>query len=249
MIQRFRKVLPDVYRGSAPTVKEIPFLVKDYGIKKIISLDETTGKTIQKACSNFGINHIIIPLKGTSRDLLKILNLDLKETFIDNGPTFIHCRAGKDRTGFVSALLRVKFDNADPEEAIKEAKQLGFGLFLPDNWKKTIKKYESAIRAAGKDNNNADILSNSRDDKMSPRDSYLDQAQLGSFAPYMSKMKQYPYDVVYPTDTMDYETRDSVESIKENNNTNKVPLVGTYNNAAGIRGAGPSENYGGFLHD
>lgn len=247
MIHRFRKVLDNVYRGSAPSVKEVPFLLKEYGIKKIISLDEDCGKKIKSICNNLGINQIIIPLKGKSSDLNKILELDFDDVFLNGGPVFIHCRAGKDRTGFVSALLKVKYKNVDPEDAIKEAKELGFGLFLPDDWKRTIKKYESAIRNAAKDSNNADILSNTREYKMSPNDSYLDQAQQGSFAPYLSKMKQYPYDVVYPIDNVNFEEIVDNKPIKENNN--KVPMVGTYNNAAGIRGAGPSENYGGFLHD
>lgn len=251
MVSRFRKVLPDVYRGSAPSIKEIPHLIKEYGIRKIISLDKETGEKISKVCRNFGIEHTIIPLVGKSRDLTKILSLDLKKTFIDNGPVFIHCRAGKDRTGFISALLKVKFDNMDPEEAIKEAKSLGFGLFLSDDWKKITKKYEKAIRAAGKDSNNADILSNTREYKSSPEDTYLDQAQTGSFAPYMTKTREYPFDMVYPNDSMDFDTRENrgieIKPIKENNN--KVPQVGTYNNSSGIRGAGPSENYGGFLHD
>lgn len=250
MILRFREVLPNVYRGSAPAIKEIPYLIKQYGIRKIVSLDKECGLKINKACKNFGIEQIIIPMNGTNKDLLRILDLDLKNTFIDNGPVFIHCRAGKDRTGFVSALLKVKFNNVNPEDAIQEAKDLGFGLFLNDKWKKTIKKYEKAIRSANQDSNSADILSESRSDKMSPNDSYLDQAQMGSFAPYMSKTRQYPYDNVYYTDTVEYETRETKDNIdpkKENNN--KIPYVGTYNNMTGIRGAGPSENYGGFLHD
>lgn len=250
MIHRLRKVLPDVYRGSAPSIKEIPYLIKEFGIKKIISLDLDTGKKIEKACKNFGIKQILIPLKGKSSDVAKILNLDFEDTFLKDGPVFIHCRAGKDRTGFVSALLKVKFNNEDPEDAIKEAKSLGFGLFLPEDWKKIIKKYENAIRAAAKDSNNADILSNTREYKASPEDTYLDQAQMGSFAPYMSKTKEYPFDFVYPNDSTDMETRDNRGMnlpIKEDND--KIPMVGVYNNTSGIRGAGPSENYGGFFND
>ena len=243
MIYRFRKVLKDVYRGSAPALKDVATLVKDYNIKKIVSLDKEDGLRIKNICKNLGINQIILPMYGKKSDVLKLLSKDLKKTFIDNGPVFIHCTAGKDRTGFVSALLKVKFDNMDPEEAINEAKELGFGAFLPKEWQKAIKLYEKAIRSASeKDTNNASIVENSRMYKDDNRATPLDKATQQSLAPYVDVTRKYPYDNQYVTTT-------NSDYIIVEDKANKVPRVGMYDNSAGVQGVGPVENYGGFLHD
>lgn len=246
MIYRFKKVLPGVFRGSAPALKDVANLVRDYKIKKIISLDKTQGEKIKKICRSLGIKHIILPLYGKRSDVLKVLSKDLKELFIDNGPVFFHCRAGKDRTGFIAALLKVMYDNEDPEDAIDEAKSLGFGYMLPKEWQKAIKLYETAIRNAkpSNDSNNADtVLDLSRDhDSNDYRDSVLDQATQHSFAPYVDTTRKYPYDNQYVTEL-------PLNNNVITNNVNSIPYVGTYDNATGIRGVGPTENYGGFLHD
>jgi len=248
MIYRFREVLPNVYRGSAPALKDVPTLVKDYGIRKIISLDKEDGLKIKNVCKNFGVEHIILPMYGKRSDVLKLLSNNLEDLFLKNGPTFIHCSAGKDRTGFVSALLKVKFKNVDPEEAIQEAKDLGFGLFLPKEWKKAIHLYEDTIRNAAKDKNNASIVDNSREYIDDTRSSFLDkgtQQSLAPFAPYVDTTRSYPHDNQYVTETF---SREDLPSTKDKK-LKKTFQVGTYDNAAGIVGAGPVENYGGFLHD
>jgi len=246
MIYRFRKVLPDVYRGSAPALKDVASLVKKYNIKKIVSLDKEDGERIKKICKSLGINQIIFPMYGKRSDVLRLLSNNLEEMFLKGGPVFIHCSAGKDRTGFVSALLKVKFDDADPEEAIQEAKELGFGAFLPKEWRKAIKLYEDTIKDAKKDSNNADIVSNSREYIDDTRSSFLDKGTQQSFAPYapyVDSTRKDP-DNQYVTDTIMTE-----EIVVKDDKLNKVPRVGTYDNAVGIIGVGPVENYGGFLHD
>lgn len=248
MIYRFRKVLNNVYRGSAPALKDVATLVKDYNIKKIVSLDKEDGLKIKNICKNLGIKQIIFPMYGKRSDVLKLLSKDLKELFIDNGPTFIHCSAGKDRTGFVSALLKVKYNNEDPEEAIKEAKELGFGAFLPKEWQKAIKLYEKAIlNAKEKDKNDAidSIVENSRTYIDSNRASPLDKATQQSMAVYEDTTRKYPYDNQYVTTRND----DYSIVVEDKEKLNRVPAVGTYDNNAGIQGVGPVENYGGFLHD
>jgi hypothetical protein len=131
----------------------------------------------------------------------------------------------------------------DPEEAINEAKELGFGAFLPKEWQKAIKLYEKAIRSASeKDTNNASIVENSRMYKDDNRASPLDKATQQSLAPYVDVTRKYPYDNQYVTTT-------NSDYIIVEDKANKVPRVGMYDNSAGVQGVGPVENYGGFLHD
>ncbi len=49
MIHRFRPVIPGVlYRGSAPTPKDVLELKEKLGIKKIVSLDQESGEKISR---------------------------------------------------------------------------------------------------------------------------------------------------------------------------------------------------------
>lgn len=253
MIYRFKEVIPGVFRGSAPALKDVAGLVRNFKIKKIVSLDKKEGEKIKKICKSLGIKHIIFPLYGKRSDVLKVLNKDLKKLFIDDGPVFIHCRAGKDRTGFIAALLRVMYDNEDPEDAIDEAKSLGFGYMLPKQWQKAIKLYEDAIRKAKpiKDKNSADtVLDLSRDYNHDDyRGSPLNQATQHSLAPYVDTTRKYPYDNQYVTELRLNDDKQVGLNNIITNNVNSIPYVGTYDNATGIRGVGPTENSGGFLHD
>lgn len=47
-----------------------------------------------------------------------------------NQPIFIHCEHGKDRTGLVIALYRVKYENWEIEDAYQEWIENGHGLLL-----------------------------------------------------------------------------------------------------------------------
>lgn len=252
MIQRFRKITKDLYRGSSPSPKDVLRLKNELGIKKIISLDEDSGERISRTCKLLDINQVKIYLDGSRQTLLELLNNNIKSLLLDGGPTFIHCQAGKDRTGLLSALFKCKYMGVSSEDAIEEAKSLGFGLGIDP---KVIKLYEQVIKACKPevDTNSADIVSNEREYIGDSRDSFLDEGHQGSFAPYLSKTRQDPMDPVYNYINDQSPTRQNYQdykSIKEHNQEKDVvPLVGVFNNDAGARGFGPTENYGGFFYD
>lgn len=253
MIHKFRKITKGVYRGSAPAPKDVLHLKSDLGINKIISLDEESGERISRVCKLLGINQVKIYLDGSRQSLLKLLNHNIKNLLLDGGPTFFHCHAGKDRTGLLAALFKCKYMGVSPDKALQEAKSLGFGLGVDP---KFIKLYENIIKSCKpeSDNNSADIVSNERQYIGDSRDSFLDEGHQGSFAPYLSKTRQDPMDAVYNYIDNQSPTRQNYpgyKSIKEHNQEEEdvVPLVGVFNNDAGGRGFGPTENYGGFFYD
>jgi hypothetical protein len=260
MIFRFRKVAKDLYRGSAPTPVDVVVLKKKIGLKKIVSLDQLSGMKIDKISNLLGIEHIIIPITASKESLMKLFHYDFKKLFLEDGPTFVHCAAGKDRTGLVIAIIKCKYFNEDPEKAIDEAKSLGFGVGIDP---KITNLYETLIRNCknNKDINNADIVSNEReyltDDT---RGSFLPPGQQGSFAPYLDQTKTYPSDEVYNFINEQSPTRENyqkewadkkIDNEKYNINENSIdiPLIGLYNNDSGIHGVGPVESPGGFLSD
>ncbi len=254
MIQRFRKVTDELYRGSAPSPKDVESLKENLGIKRIVSLDELAAKRIERPCKLLGIQQFIIPIDVVDNlleSLAVFLKNDLKKLFLEGGPTYVHCAAGKDRTGLAMALVQCKYLGKDPEDAIEEAKSLGFGIGIDP---KIVSIFEKVIRACkpSKDSNEADIVSNEREYIGDNRDSFLDEGHQGSFAPYLSQTRQDPVDPVYNFIMEQSPTRQnyhSSKSIKEHNSQEDdvVPMVGVLNNDIG--GAGITENVGGFIYD
>lgn len=252
MISKLRKITEGLYRGSAPSPKDVSWLKEHLGIKKIVSLDRDSGERISRACQLLGIKQVKIYLNGDRKSLIQLLKHNLKDLLIKDGPTYIHCHYGKDRTGLLSALFKCKYMGMDPDKAIDEAKSLGFGVGVPEE---AVDLYEKLIRACKpvKDTNNADIVSNEREYISDNRDSFLDEGHQGSFAPHLDQTKQNPMDAVYNYINDQSPTRENYHnyrSIKEHDQKEDViPQVGVFNNDAGGRGFGPTENYGGFFYD
>lgn len=258
MIRRLREVIPNqLYRGSAPTPNDVLWLKDNLKINKIVSLDEKSGEQISRACQILKIKQIKIYIDQTRSSLLNFLKYNLKDLFLSDGPIFVHCKEGKDRTGLAIALLKCKFFGEDPQSALQEAKSLGFGINVDPNF---IALYEKLILSCKpiSDENSADIVSNVRSYKSDNRDSFLDEAHQGSFSPYLSKSRQYPIDFVHNPINNQSPTREQVLSkdnfqsiieYQEKPDQKDLPLVGIFNNDAGIRGAGPMEPVGGFIHD
>jgi hypothetical protein len=141
----------------------------------------------------------------------------------------------------------------NPEKAIREAESLGFGIGVHpasvNLWKKLIRTCKPS-----KDVNNSDIVSNQREFSGDNRDSFLDEGHQGSFSPYLSVTRQNPIDAVYTYMSDQYPTRENYkprESIEESAEVKNdvIPQVGVFNNDAGGRGFGPTENYSGFFYD
>lgn len=245
MINKFKKVTEGLYRGSAPSAKDVLLLKKDFGINKIVSLDEESGEKISRTCKILGLIHVKMYINESNKSLLNILSNDLKTLLINDGPTYIHCLYGKDRTGLIVALFKCKHMGILPEEAINEAESFGFGIGVDDD---IVNLYKKLIRSckSNKDLNNADIVSNERDN----HELYSDQNNYKSFAPYLSKTRQDPEDFVYNNINNQSQTRENYNmpfKIKENNKS--IPLVGIFNNDSGIHGAGPTEPVGGFINE
>ena len=253
MIHKLRKITNGLYRGSAPHIPDVKWLKDNLGIKKIVSFDKHSGHIIDRVCNLLGIEHIIVPLDETRKSLLDFMKYDLKKLLIDDGPTYLHCFAGKDRSGFVSALFEVKYLGKNPKEAIEEAKSLGFGKDLDPAYKRMIHLYEKIImNSKSADINNADIVSNEREYRGDNKDTYLDDSHQMSFAPYLSVTKQYPFDYVDNEINEQSPTRQNYklnEDGKKITHETEIPSVGQYNNSAGQTGAGPVFPSGGFLSD
>ena len=130
------------YRGAEPDAKQIRELSK-MGIKTILNLKSLTKAELanyaQIAEAN-GMRYINIPLnpfyiKKSYPHIMEVLKAGSKEN-----PTYIHCTFGKDRTGFVSALVNY-FQNGVPmKEAIEDMTAHGCTSPIFSNLKRFLRK-------------------------------------------------------------------------------------------------------------
>lgn len=244
MIKLFSKVNKSLYRGSCPSPKDLDALKQKFNIERVVSLDKKSGDKISRSCKILGLEQIIIPLDGKKSSLINFLTHDLK-SLLGSKKTFVHCSAGKDRTGLACALFKIKTMGISPKEAFKEACDFGFGIDLEPL---VSKLYRECILNKS-DINEADIVSNQREYKTDSRSSYLQEAHQRVFSP-LDGTREFPEDKVY----QDYYDQDGTrenynnKDIKLHEEKVTLPLIGVYNNDAGARGFGPVDNAGGFIY-
>src|SRR5690349_7236106 len=100
-VGHFFKVDEKLYRGAQPSEEGFESLAK-LGVKTIIDLRETSDRSeweegIVKSAGMrymaFPIESLAAPSDSQIRDILKVINDP------SQGPVFVHCKRGKDRTG------------------------------------------------------------------------------------------------------------------------------------------------------
>lgn len=130
---RFLNVAPGIYRSAQPEGDDYLTLRDDHGIRTIVSIndDEETIAREQLAADAAGIRFISIPLNGflapSHEDIDNILRTLDDESL---HPVLVHCQYGRDRTGLVTGLYRVLYQDWAPKAAWKEMLDRGFRRVL-----------------------------------------------------------------------------------------------------------------------
>lgn len=257
MIQRFKKVSDSLFRGSKPSYKDVKDLKRNHGIKRIVTLCHDADE-IKEACKDLHIQHVYIPFFFNKDFVYTIFTFNLNKLLNDKKmPTFIHCKHGKDRTGYVVALYQILFNNYTFDEAMKEALDLGYGVGVP---KPNVKSFTNVIKKCfnykqkndNSDDNSASVVDNQRGyDDLKYSITQPSIYNENGFAPYLDVSK-------HPVYNSNYDQSQTRQNVKQNNqnetsDNNKEESqalnVGQFNNDAGVRGFGPTENYGGFFYD
>ena len=143
-IERFNKVDDRLYRGAQPTEAGFKKL-KELGIKTIVNLrmDADALKTgEQKIVEGLGLKYVSIPVEDGNfftrdrtipdeaiRAFFKLIDA------VDEGPIFVHCHRGADRTGALVAFYRIGRQGWQADKAAKEARDIGMR-----SWYKGLQK-------------------------------------------------------------------------------------------------------------
>ena len=130
-LPNFHKVNEKLYRGAEPKKEAIAEL-KALGIKTVVDMgngvegskDERTW--VEGAGMKYVNIHLHNWLKSKPEDIDAILN---EVESADNQPVFLHCKRGKDRTGTVMAIYRMRNDGWQPKQALEEAENYGMGFW------------------------------------------------------------------------------------------------------------------------
>jgi len=126
-IANFHQVDANLFRGAQPAPQEFQSLAR-FGIKTVLDLrdEESHLRAEKKLVEAAGMQYISLPMNGllapTDQQITRALAV-VEDTA--NGPIFVHCRRGADRTGTVIACYRVAHDQWRNEKALDEARTFG----------------------------------------------------------------------------------------------------------------------------
>lgn len=131
---RFAQVDEYLYRGARPTYDHLLTLRNLYLVKTIVSLDDNPEVVAQEKqwATQLGMNFYNIPLNAletpSDLDVNAILTQLIRSSKTNR--VYLHCKHGKDRTGMISALYRVFYQNWNKERAYDEMLNMGFQWLL-----------------------------------------------------------------------------------------------------------------------
>ena len=126
-----------LYRSGQPRPHELESVILRDKLKTVIALrgsrdpadPDSWEQEEREVCRRHGVNFITLPCNHKNPPTPEQI-----QTYLDvlrdakNHPVLVHCRIGQQRTGMFCALFRVRIQKVDPEVALQEMDDLGFGV-------------------------------------------------------------------------------------------------------------------------
>ena len=133
-LENFARINPGLYRGAQPTAEGYRKL-RELGVKTVINF--RSHHSYRRDIEAAGLACVELPLRADAIGSEPPSDEELKAFFdvvLDPArqPVFIHCKAGKDRTGTLSAVYRMEIDGWSRAEAVEEMQAFGFHDYYAD---------------------------------------------------------------------------------------------------------------------
>jgi uncharacterized protein (TIGR01244 family) len=129
-IGNFGQINEQYYRGEQPDREDYPILAA-LGIKTVIDLQADGDDRGRQLVSNAGMKYYRIPMTAyvvpTPDQITQFLGIVTDPAEV---PVYVHCRAGKHRTGVMTAIYRMEHDGWNASQAFDEMKRYHYGLVL-----------------------------------------------------------------------------------------------------------------------
>jgi len=152
-IPHFGRVADFYYRGGQPDDNGLKILAAK-GVHTIVDLrgeDKKRGDHERETAEALGMQYISLPLSPihapSDEQVEKFLSIVHTAS---NQPIFVHCRRGSDRTGVMTAIVRIHDFHWTADESYKEMKEFGFRAFLLPTMERYVYKYADANLRAQK---------------------------------------------------------------------------------------------------
>jgi tyrosine-protein phosphatase SIW14 len=139
--RNFRVVTPDVlYRCGQLSKNGLERIIFDYGIRTVISLrthdgTEHPSRWEEQYCAAEGITFVRIPIRDNHdpdgagavfADASRKFNSVLADPVNYPRPILLHCFAGMHRTGALTAVYRMEFEDWTNDQAVAEMEDCGY---------------------------------------------------------------------------------------------------------------------------
>ncbi len=129
-VPNFAVVSPVLSRGAQPTLEGFRRL-RERGIRTVVTL--RAAQDDGAALAGLGLNSYRIRARQwnpKTDEIVRAMKVILTPEY---QPVFVHCQAGRDRTGLVVAVYRILVDHWSAEDAIAERKAFGAWWFWWEN--------------------------------------------------------------------------------------------------------------------
>jgi tyrosine-protein phosphatase SIW14 len=166
--KRFRVVTPGkFYRSGQFTAGGLRAIVREAGIRSVINLQEENADPFMPEewlskpavresdlCRELGVKYFalfggeVVPPEAAARGKRPAV-IDEYLGILDdpnNYPVLLHCKAGLHRTGLMTAIYRMEYENASPGRAMDELRANGFGTFAATTANVYIAQYIDSYR-------------------------------------------------------------------------------------------------------
>jgi protein tyrosine/serine phosphatase len=132
-IDRFHRVDERLFRGAQPDAEGFRHL-RDLGVRTVINFrlpSDAVETSEQPIVESLGMRYVNLPIKdGNFFTWFRQIPADTVKQFFavleaEQGPFFVHCRRGTDRTGAMVAFYRMARNGWDAPRAKNEADDVG----------------------------------------------------------------------------------------------------------------------------